>query len=217
MTGPHVLVLAKAPVPGLVKTRLCPPLTFRQAADLARAALQDTLDAVLACGAGRRLLALDGDAGDWLPPGFDVFAQQGRTFNERLAHAWQVAGGPGIQIGMDTPQVTADLLDGCLERLDEPGVDAVLGHATDGGWWVIGAREPHPAMFDAVPMSTADTGQAQGRCLDDLGWTYCRLPSLRDVDTAADACAVGAMAGGTRFAAVVTGLVSTGVLTCASS
>jgi glycosyltransferase A (GT-A) superfamily protein (DUF2064 family) len=99
--------MAKAPVPGKAKTRLCPPLTARQAAAVAEAALADTLEAVAGSGAGRRILALDGEPGDWVPPGFEVIVQRGETFAERLATAWQDAAGAGLQIGMDTPQVTA--------------------------------------------------------------------------------------------------------------
>lgn len=115
MHGCHLLVIAKAPVPGRVKTRLCPPLTPTEAAAVAAAALADTLDAVAGCAADRKILALDGNPGDWLPPGFEVIPQRGATFCHRLAHAWSDASGPGLQIGMDTPQVTSELLDRCLE------------------------------------------------------------------------------------------------------
>jgi glycosyltransferase A (GT-A) superfamily protein (DUF2064 family) len=116
----HVLVMAKEPVAGQVKTRLCPPCTYEQAAEIAAAALADTLDAVAACGATRRILALDGRPGPWLPAGFEVVAQEGRAFGERLAHAWARAGGPGLQIGMDTPQVTGAELDDALGALLVP-------------------------------------------------------------------------------------------------
>ena len=101
-----------------MKTRLCPPCTAEEAAAVADAALADTLDAVAACGAARKVLALDGPPGPWLPPGFEVIPQRGTTFNQRLANAWADTGGPGLQIGMDTPQVTAPELDGLLARLD---------------------------------------------------------------------------------------------------
>ncbi|HLM51248.1 MAG TPA: hypothetical protein VK279_11935, partial [Solirubrobacteraceae bacterium] len=70
-----LVVLAKAPVRGNVKTRLSPPCTPEQAADLAAAALADTLDAVLATPAARRVIVLDGHPGPWLPPGLDVLRQ----------------------------------------------------------------------------------------------------------------------------------------------
>jgi glycosyltransferase A (GT-A) superfamily protein (DUF2064 family) len=192
--------MAKEPVPGRVKTRLCPPCTAVQAAELAEAALADTLEAVARCGATRRLLALDGLPGPWLPAGFEVFPQHGAGLARRLVAAWDRAGGPGIQIGMDTPQVTAVLLDDCLHRLVEQDRTAALGLALDGGWWALGLRRPDPAVFLGVPMSTPWTGPAQERRLRELGHDPVRLPRLRDVDCVDDAVAVADEAPMTRFA-----------------
>jgi glycosyltransferase A (GT-A) superfamily protein (DUF2064 family) len=82
-----VLVIAKAPVPGRVKTRLCPPCTPDEAAALARAALEDTLEAAAGAGAERRVLVLEGQPGPWLPAGWDIVAQRGNGLAERLAAA----------------------------------------------------------------------------------------------------------------------------------
>jgi uncharacterized protein len=195
-----LVVIAKAPRPGHSKTRLCPPCTPRQAAALARAALADTLEAARATRAARHVLVLDGEPGDWLPPGFEVVPQRGRGLDERLAHAFADVGGPALLIGMDTPQVTPrDLADG-LARLAEPDADAVLGPAPDGGYWAIGLREPDPRAFFGVPMSTARTCQAQRARLARLGLRVRELPALRDVDLIADAHAVAALAPGGRFA-----------------
>ena len=207
MADLHVLVMAKEPVAGQVKTRLCPPCTYEQAAEIAAAALADTLDAVAACGATRRILALDGRPGPWLPPGFEVVAQEGRAFGERLAHAWARAGGPGLQIGMDTPQVTGAELDDALGALLVPATDAVLGHALDGGWWAIGLRREDARVFDGVPMSTATTGGAQLARLQALGLTTAILCPQRDLDTFADGLAIAAQAPHTRTATAVTGSV----------
>jgi rSAM/selenodomain-associated transferase 1 len=188
LTGLHILVMAKAPVAGRVKTRLCPPCTPEQAAALAEAALADTLDAVVACGAARRVIALDGEPGAWLPEGFEVVPQASGDFDVRLAGAWAAAGGAGVQIGMDTPQVTAALLDDALASLDRTA--AALGHAEDGGWWAIGLRQPSAAVFAGIPMSTSGTGAAQERRLRSLGFSVTLLPTLVDLDTAADLAAV---------------------------
>jgi hypothetical protein len=194
------MVLAKAPRPGRSKTRLCPPCSARDAAALARAALADTLDAVLATPAARRVLVLDGPVGDWLAPGIEVVAQRGAGLDERLAHAFADVGGPALLVGMDTPQVTRDDLARGLERLAAPGVDAVLGPAADGGYWAIGLREAQPRAFLGVPMSTAWTGRAQHARLRRLGLRVALLPALRDVDRIADARAVAALAPAGRFA-----------------
>jgi glycosyltransferase A (GT-A) superfamily protein (DUF2064 family) len=212
----HVLVMAKSPVPGRVKTRLCPPFSPDDAAAVAAAALADTLEAVAACQARRKVIALDGEPGPWLPPGFELFRQRGGGLDERLANAWADAAGAGIQIGMDTPQVHPGQLDRLLglldgqgrlhghRRLDGQGRPAVLGHARDGGWWVIGlpAGTNPCAVFAGVPMSTPVTGAHQERRLRSLGFAVVHAPLLRDVDTAADLAALARAAPGTRTAAL---------------
>jgi uncharacterized protein len=195
-----LIVLAKAPRPGRSKTRLCPPCTPREAAALARAALADTLDAVLSTPAERHVLVLDGPAGGWLPPRCEVVAQRGRGLDERLAHAFDDVGQAGLLVGMDTPQVTRDDLAAALVRLMAPGTDAVLGPAPDGGYWAIGLREPDPRAFLGVPMSTAHTGRAQHARLLALGLRVALLPARRDVDRIADARAVAELAPTGRFA-----------------
>jgi len=188
MRGRHILVMAKSPVPGRVKTPLCPPCTHEEAAALAEAALADTLQAVAGCGADRRIVALDGAPGPWLPPGFDVVPQVIGTFDRRLAAAWTAAGGPGLQIGMDTPQVTPELLDEGLAALDAAG--AALGLAVDGGWWAIALQAADPRVFLDIPMSTTATGGAQLARLQQLGLAVMMLPTLVDLDTFDDLPAV---------------------------
>lgn len=191
--------MAKAPVAGRVKTRLCPPCTPAEAAAIAEAALADTLAAVAACGAGRRIVALDGAPGPWLPPGFEVIAQVDGGFDRRLAAAWAAAGGAGVQIGMDTPQVTPALLDDALASLDE--TSAALGLAVDGGWWAIGLRRPDARVFAGIPMSAATTGAAQLARLGELGLSVTTLPALVDLDTVADLPAVTESGSAIRTAA----------------
>lgn len=199
-------VLAKAPVPGRVKTRLCPPCSPAEAAALAEAALADTMAAAVASGADRVLVALDGEPGDWLPAGVTVVDQGTGPLERRLGRCWSHVRGAGLQIGMDTPQVTPSLLDAALAALLRPGVDAVIGPADDGGWWAIGLRPPDPGVFRGVATSRPDTGRRQHRRLVAGGRRTVRLPRLRDVDTYADALAVAAAAGGSRFAAALAGI-----------
>jgi uncharacterized protein len=198
-----LVVIAKAPVAGRSKTRLCPPCTPAEAAMLAEAALGDTLAAVAATPARRRLLALDGEPGGWLPPCFEVVPQRGRGLGERLAAALVDADGPALVVGMDTPQLTPALLALAATRLCKPGVDAVLGPAVDGGYWTLGLRRPDPRALEGVPMSSPATFAAQRRRLGELGLRMARLPTLRDVDTAADARAVARSCPGSRFASTL--------------
>jgi glycosyltransferase A (GT-A) superfamily protein (DUF2064 family) len=140
----QLCVIAKEPRPGFSKTRLTPPCTPADAASIAAAALADTLDVVRSTPARRRVLALDGSTGDWLPDGFDVIPQAEGGLDARLAAAFASCFAthpdePVVLIGMDTPQVTADHLLTAGARLNA-GADAVLGPATDGGYWLIGLR-----------------------------------------------------------------------------
>jgi glycosyltransferase A (GT-A) superfamily protein (DUF2064 family) len=184
-----LIVIAKEPLPGRVKTRLQAEFTAAEAAALARAALADTLAAVHSAPVRRAVLALEGRTGPWLPPGFDVVAQRGNGLDQRLAAAFEDAytGTPMLLIGMDTPQVTAELL-----SPDWCGYEAVLGLTEDGGYWCLGLRRPDRRALVGVPMSTDHTGADQLARLRLLGYRVLVLPTLRDMDTPCDAAAIAA-------------------------
>jgi uncharacterized protein len=203
MTAGTLIVIAKSPLPGRVKTRLCPPCTPEQAAALAEAALADTLAVIASVPADRHVVALDGPVGSWLPPGFDVVAQVGAGLAERLGNAFAQCRGPAVLVGMDTPQITATLISTAIETVSRPDTDAVLGPALDGGWWAIGFRDPDPRAFRGVEMSTDRTHDQQLARLHELGLRTRALAPLRDVDLFPDAIAVAALAPHTRFARTV--------------
>jgi len=210
-----VLVVAKAPVPGLAKTRLARVVGDRAAARLAAAALLDTVDAVLATPGAEPVVALTGrvesaERSDELAAALDrctVLPQRGADLGERLANAHldtaaEFAGLPVFQIGMDTPQARPALLAGALAALSD--APAVLGPAADGGWWGLGLRSPVRAeVLRAVPMSRGDTGMRTLLALRGVGLRVGRLPALSDVDFMPDALRVAAMVPGSRFAAAV--------------
>lgn len=198
--SPALIVIAKEPRPGRSKTRLCPPCSPEQAARLASAALDDTLAAVAGAKASRRVLVLAGRAGSWVPPEFEVIPQVGGGLDLRLAAAFEAVGGPALLVGMDTPQLTPELIDAGSEILMQDGTDAVLGLAPDGGYWAVGLRKPRARLFEGVPMSTTFTGDAQRRRLEDSGLAVAMLPQLRDVDTFEVAIEVAAQCPGSRFA-----------------
>ena len=203
--APSLIVNAKQPVPGRVKTRLTPPCTPAQAARLAAAAIEDTLAAGLGAGtAGRRIVVLDGEPGPWIPSAYEVVPQRGDGLAERLAAAFADVGGPALLLGMDTPQVTPELLDAGLGALAR--FDSVLGAAFDGGYWGIGLREADAAVFAGVPMSETNTGAVQRARLAVLGHRTMSLPPLLDVDTIADARVVAAAAPDGAFARALTAL-----------
>lgn len=201
MTPPlTIAILAKVPLPGRVKTRLCPPCSPSEAAALAGAALEDTMAAALAVAADRHVLVLDGHPAGWTDRGFEVLAQRGDGLDQRLAAAFADLVGPTLLVGMDTPQITAGDLAHGLSLLADPTTGAVLGMAEDGGYWAIGLPEADDAAFLGVPMSQADTGAAQLARLRSQGRVVCRLPERRDVDRWVDAMAVAEAAPHTRFA-----------------
>jgi rSAM/selenodomain-associated transferase 1 len=206
----QLMVIAKEPVPGRVKTRLTPAYTPAEAAELAEAALTDTLAAVASVSVTRRVLALAGTPGRWLPPGFDIIVQRGGGLDERLAWALSDAratcSDPLVFIGMDTPQVTPALLAQAAGPLVTGTADATFGLAEDGGFWLLGLREIDPALVLGVPMSRSDTGSLQLARLRQAGLRVRLLPELTDVDTAAEAERVAAATPGSAFAACVTAL-----------
>lgn len=193
----HITVIAKEPRPGAVKTRLCPPCTPGQAAEIAAAALSDTLDgidrvaAVLDVRGGpscRRTLLFEGDASNWLRPGYDAVAQRGDGLAERLANGFDDLG-PGIIVGMETPQAIDTLV--CAVPALLEGRD-VVGLASDGGYWVIGLHRVDRAVFYDIPMSSTNTGVRQLSQLHRLGRGVTVLPMARDLDTFDDVVAAAA-------------------------
>lgn len=194
-----LLIMAKEPIPGRVKTRLSPPFSADQAARLAEAALLDTLTTVAALPVARRVLVLEGSPGDWLPDGFDVVPQAGGGLDERIAAAFTGCEGPALLVGMDTPQLSATELAPVLAGDAWARADAWYGPATDGGFWALGLASPQPSLVRGVPMSRPDTGARQRRRLLAAGLRVADLPALTDVDTAQDAAYVAAVSSG-RFA-----------------
>jgi uncharacterized protein len=207
-----LLVVAKAPEPGRAKTRLAATVGDRVAAEIAAAALLDTLDAVAAAAVASRVVALTGDLDAAAGAAqirqrlesFTVVEQRGDGFADRLAnaHADAADGSPVLQIGMDTPQVTAGLLSDCAGRLLR--VPAVLGPADDGGWWILGVQDPAMAQcLRSVPMSQPDTGDLTWKALRDNGIDAVEVQRLSDFDVVDDVAAVRAACGpDSRFARV---------------
>jgi glycosyltransferase A (GT-A) superfamily protein (DUF2064 family) len=207
------LVVAKSPVVGRVKTRLGRDVGMERAADLAAAALLDTVAACAAAfGAARCHLSLDGvlahgriadellDAtADWT-----FHPQRGQGLAERLvgAHtdAAAFSGAPVVQVGMDTPHLSVDALLEAGALLTGPD-SAVLGPAYDGGFWLLGVGGPHLlAHLHEVPMSTARTGVLTRRALVRAGARVTDVAALRDVDEVQDAESVAIEAPASRFA-----------------
>ncbi|MBK5217414.1 MAG: DUF2064 domain-containing protein [Propionibacteriales bacterium] len=208
MSAPTLLVVAKAPVAGLAKTRLAATIGDVAAARIAAAALLDTLEVATDLG-WPLVIAMTGDIGraEYGNEIAEAIArhrvvdQRGQGFAERLVHAHAAAdAGHGVvQVGMDTPQLQVVDLRVAGEALETHG--AALGMATDGGWWALAVRTHGlaRALLD-VPMSTEETGTLTRVALGRDGTSVARLATMTDVDVWADALAVAQLAPKTRFA-----------------
>ena len=187
-----VYVVAKAPRPGVTKTRLCPPLAPEQAAQLARALLLDTLANVTLAGLRPRIVcrepaeqrALRHLAG----PRVEVSVQAGAGLGDALAGAFRegLADGFGAVavLGADSPTLPPALLEDAFVALRADS-DVVLGPATDGGYYLLAARAVHPWLFREMPWSTADVASETLRRCRSLGLRTHVLPGWYDVDDAA--------------------------------
>ncbi|MEO5833816.1 MAG: DUF2064 domain-containing protein [Nakamurella sp.] len=178
-----------------------------------------TVDAVTGMGRHHRpIIALAGDlAGACrgseidaaLDARWDRIPQHGACFAARLVAAHRMTarrhpGRPVLQIAMDTPHLTSEILLEAAAQLHLPGHDAVLGPTPDGGWWLLGLRDPRAARaLRGVTMSTSHTRHDTLTALRDLGLRVGLLPSMTDVDTWSEAVTVAAAAPTTRFGAAV--------------
>jgi glycosyltransferase A (GT-A) superfamily protein (DUF2064 family) len=204
-----LIVIAKETIPGKVKTRLHPPLSYEEAAEVAAAAIQDTLAAASAVDVDRRILYFDGNL---FPPGsedYEVVPQGTGDLDVRLAHIFDHCTGPTVLIGMDTPQLDAQVLRDMFARwaaededeaTDAGTTDVFFGFANDGGFWTLGMREPDGSLIRGVPMSKDDTGRVQLDRLEAAGLSVSLVPELVDVDTIDEARTVATLAPHTRFA-----------------
>ena len=210
--GSQVIVIAEAPAPDRVDDWLSPPLPPQQAALVAAAALADTLEVVAAAPVTRRVLALDGAPGDWLPDGFRVFGQRGSGLDERIAaafaDAYAVAPLPMVLIGTDTPQVTVDMLGDAVASLESGEADAVFGPSTDGGFWLLGLRRPDRSLLAGVPMSDQDPGRVLLERLAGAGLRVALAPRLTEVSTFETAEQVAGQCPSSRFAAAFSATAS---------
>ena len=187
-------VMAKAPRPGKVKTRLSPPLTAEQAAALNTCFLRDTTRNIADVAAASEASGLVsytpvGDEGLFdglLPVGFKLVAQRGDGFGERLLAAAEdiLACGFGAVclINSDSPTLPADSLRHAVEELNRPGDRIVLGGASDGGYYLIGMKAPHSQPFTGIHWSTSTVYAETVAAIAYAGVELVELPVWYDVD-----------------------------------
>jgi rSAM/selenodomain-associated transferase 1 len=185
-------VMTKAPRAGSVKTRLVPPLTRDQAAQLNICFLRDTAAAILGAGENGRGIAVytpvgaEPDYNEILPPGFELLAQRGDGFGERLKFAvedlFQIGFGSVCLIDSDSPLVPPKTYRDAARLLSMPGDRIVLGPSDDGGYYLIGLKQSKPQLFEDIDWSTERVLEQTKARAAELGVGIELLPASYDVD-----------------------------------
>ncbi len=194
--GKHALaVMAKAPRPGKVKTRLSPPLTLAQTAALNICFLKDTTTNLAAVGNNSMGLVCYTPIGDeaafetLLPEAFALIPQRGDTFGQRLLAAAEDILACGFAsvclIDSDSPTVPHAAFEQAVADLARPGDRIVLGPSDDGGYYLIGLKQPHPELFGRISWSTADVAEETRQRCREASLELVDLPLWYDVDDAA--------------------------------
>lgn len=188
-----LVVTAKAPVAGEVKTRLVPPLSLEMAARFYRCCLEDTVEKVSRLSGIRGALAYTPPEGRayfeaWVPAGLRLFPQEGGDLGARMLGCFEWGRREGVErlalLGADLPHVPPGVLERGFEFLEE--ADLVLGPATDGGYYFIGAKAPHPPLFQDMAWGGPGVFQETwGRALR-LGLRVRQIEAMNDIDTATD-------------------------------
>lgn len=192
---PTLELFLKSPRPGSVKTRLAPDIGAREAAALYRAMAEHAVRAAEETGWTVTVWYAPAEAGDemraWLGDRRRLRPQQDGDLGARLAHAVTGCqpGAARILIGGDCPGLDATVLAEAADALTCSPV--VIGPSDDGGYYLLGARCPCPDLFSGMPWSTPRLLECTRRRLEALGVPWVELPTLRDVDTLADAVALG--------------------------
>jgi glycosyltransferase A (GT-A) superfamily protein (DUF2064 family) len=201
-----LVIVAKEAIPGKVKTRLHPPLSLVQAAELAAASIQDTLDAVKNLPASRRILLFDGVVPPAHSEEYEIVHQSEGGLDERIATLFDSLNERVILIGMDTPQVSAHILAPVFYEWGS-NTDAWFGKAYDGGFWALGLENPDGSLVRGVPMSRDDTGDLQLSRLLEAGLEVGFLPELTDVDNMDSALEVSGLIPESLFSSVLSSFV----------
>jgi hypothetical protein len=186
--------MAKTPGAGAVKTRLCPPLTPDEAAQLYRCFLLDKIEQVRRLERAHPAIAYAPPEGrgtfEAMAPGFVLVDQRDGDLGARLARSFEDLFARGytsaLAIDSDTPSLPTSFLSEAVELVATPGIDVVLGPTDDGGYYLIGMHALHRELFNDVAWSTPEVFPATVRRAEAKGLTVACLPPWYDVDTPDD-------------------------------
>ncbi len=190
-----LIIFAREPSPGQVKTRLCPPLSGEAAARLYRCLLEDILEETARVPGLTPALSFTPDSAgtffqELTPAGFFIFPQEGADLGSRLIRAFDRGWAAGFKTilirNSDSPDLPTKMVTDAVQVLESKQADLVLGPSPDGGYYLVGLKTPQPQLFEGIPWSTssvlADT-LARAR---QLPLTAHLLPPWPDIDTIAD-------------------------------
>ena len=189
-----VAIMAKAPRAGEVKTRLCPPLSLVDAAELYRRLLLDKIEQVRSLRTASLAIAYTPDVAraffEEVAPGFVLVPQRGADLGDRLANSLGELLDTGhrgaLAIDSDTPTLPLEFLQQALDLIVTPEIDVVLGPTEDGGYYLIGLRAVHRELFEAMAWSTQQVLPETIRRADAKGLRVACLPPWYDIDTPDD-------------------------------
>ena len=198
MSATRIIIFAKAPVPGKVKTRLIPALGKEGAAELARAMLLHTIEEARLAGVGRPEICADPDPShpDWqglLPASIRTSAQGDGDLGDRLARSAERAlreDASLLLIGTDCPALDRYHL--CRAASDLRDYDAVIHPAADGGYVALGLRKYDPSLFSGIEWSSSSVAEKTIQRIKELRWKLRISETLHDVDRPDDLHALGA-------------------------
>ncbi len=190
-----LIIFAKQPIPGEVKTRLIPHLSPHEAALLYQLMLTDILDKTECLEEVDRILFYAGDqaAGDYFRgvfPAFPLRPQEGDDLGSRMEAAFARAFAMGYQaaaiIGTDSPDLPVAFIEDAFRLLEKSGTQAVFGPAEDGGYYLIAMKRLHRELFRGISWSTGQVFRQSMEKAGSLGLGVATLPPWHDVDTFED-------------------------------
>ncbi|MEZ4485066.1 MAG: TIGR04282 family arsenosugar biosynthesis glycosyltransferase [Syntrophotaleaceae bacterium] len=185
MTGNALGIFAKEPVPGRVKTRLCPPLSLEQAAELYDTCLQETV-AAMAAAPAERIIFYDGDAAYFTTtfPGLRLIRQSdgdlGRRMDRALHQLLTEGNRAAVLIGSDSPDLPLSLVTDAFATLAD--YDLAVAPARDGGYVLIGESRHTPELFQDMPWSNDNLWSKTRHRAEQLDLAYRELPPWEDLD-----------------------------------
>lgn len=190
-----LIIMTKAPEPGQVKTRLVPPLTFVEAADLAQALLADQLENVAQFGGAQLFIAFTPDEArgyfeNFATLGFSCFTQKGGDLGARMGNAFKQVFEFGfdnvVLIGSDLPALPLTTFERAYASLEKPDRDLVFGPSEDGGYYLVGMGRPIFDIFQDIAWSRNDVLARSVEKLAEMGVNYELLNYSYDIDTLDD-------------------------------